>query len=353
MAGARDPLRDDPDLRRARGYETGTVGAEEPGLRISPEEILDPDHVLDRDPFGDAHDQLDSVGRSFHDSVGCKRRRHEDPGCVGIGGANRFRNRVEHRYAHVRGPAFAGAGAADDVGAHLAHLLGVKGSLTPGDALDDDAGAGVEENAHLAAGVLVSSTIFCAASHALTPGSMPAWRRIARPSSSRVPLRRTTSGSFICNRSRAVTMPFATSSPRVMPPKTLISTPLTRGFMRMTERAFSTVSAFAPPPMSQKLAAFPPALWTRSSVLMHSPAPLPMMPISPSSETYVRPRFLASTSRGSPSITSPNCCSRSLCLHAAFSSISSLASPATTSPAFVITRGLISAVTASSSGIAR
>src|ERR1700737_1693003 len=42
----------------------------------------------------------------------------------------------------------------------------------------------------------------------------------------------------------------------------------------------------------------------------------------------------------------PNRCSRSLCRYAAFSSISSFASPATSSPVLVTTSGLISAVTA-------
>src|SRR5438309_929974 len=196
-------------------------------------------------------------------------------------------------------PDVARARASDQVGADLAHLLGVKCAFASGDALDDYARAGVQEDAHLVMegwasppplrGTSpwdgeVTSTIFLAASHALAPGSMPFCRRMARPSSSRVPLKRTTSGSFICSRSRAVTMPLATSSPRVMPPKTLIRTPLTRGFMRITASAFSTTSAFAPPPMSQKLAARPPARCTRSSVLMQSPAPLPMMPMSPSRE---------------------------------------------------------------------
>ena len=125
---------------------------------------------------------------------------------------------------------------------------------------------------------------------------MPFCFRISRPSSSRVPLIRTTSGSFMFRLFRAVTTPLATSSPRVIPPKTLIRTPFTLGFIRITARAFSTTSALAPPPMSQKFAGLPPARWTRSSVPMHSPAPLPMMPMSPSSETYVRFRFFASTS---------------------------------------------------------
>src|SRR5262249_46977904 len=104
----------------------------------------------------------------------------------------------------------------------------------------------------------VISTIFSAASQPLAPSSMPFSFRMARPSSSLVPERRTTSGRVILRLSRACTRPLATSSPRVMPPKTLISTPRTLGFIRITVSAFSTTSARAPPPMSQKLAARPP-----------------------------------------------------------------------------------------------
>src|SRR5437660_151664 len=300
VAGTRDSLRDDADLGHAWRDQARAVRAQQSRPRVSVQEVLDLDHVLDRDAFGDTDDQLDSVGGRLHDGVRRKRWRHEYAGRVRARGADCLGDRVEDRHADVRGPSLARARASDQVGADLAHLFGVKCAFASGDALDDYARAGVQEDAHLVMEGCasppplrgtspwdgeVTSTISLAASHALAPGSMPFCRRMARPSSSRVPLKRTTSGSFICSRSRAVTMPLATSSPRVMPPKTLIRTPLTRGFMRMTASAFSTTSAFAPPPMSQKLAARPPARCTRSSVLMHRPAPLPMMPMSPSRET--------------------------------------------------------------------
>src|SRR5581483_8945756 len=287
----RDALRDDADLPGAGGDQAGAVGAEAPRRRVAAEEVLDPDHVLDRDALRDAHDERDARRGGLHDRVRRERRRHEDArrgrACL----LDRLDDGVEHGHAEVRGSTLARRRAANELRPHLLHLPGVKGALAAGDALDDHARRGVEKDAHR-----VMATIFSAASHALAPGSMPCCWRIARPSSSWVPLMRTTRGSFIFRLSRAVTRPFATSSPRVMPPNTFISTPLTFGFMRMTASAFSTTSAFAPPPMSQKFAALPPARWTRSRVLMHRPAPLPMMPMSPSSDTYVRPRFFASTS---------------------------------------------------------
>src|ERR1700682_6178890 len=134
----------------------------------------------------------------------------------------------------MRGAAFARARSADDLGAHRLHLLGVEAALAAGDALDDHPGRGVEQDAQ--AFTLLSSTIFCAAAQAFAPGSIPFSFRILRPSSSRVPLRRTTNGSCIFKLSRADTSPLATSSPRVMPPKTFIRTPFTRGFIKITAR---------------------------------------------------------------------------------------------------------------------
>ena len=80
-------------------------------------------------------------------------------------------------------------------------------------------------------------------------------------------------------------MPSATASQAVMPPKTLTKTDFTAGSERMTERPSAMIWAEAPPPMSRKLAGRAPQPATTSRVDMTSPAPLPMMPTSPSSLT--------------------------------------------------------------------
>ena len=85
-------------------------------------------------------------------------------------------------------------------------------------------------------------------------------------------------------------MPLATASHDVMPPKTLTKTDRTDGSERITSSPLAITSAEAPPPMSRKLAgrtppAASPAYATTSSVDMTSPAPLPMIPTSPSSLT--------------------------------------------------------------------
>jgi hypothetical protein len=66
----------------------------------------------------------------------------------GAGGRHRFLDGVEHRQAEMGAPALAGRDAADDVGAVIQHLLGVEGALVAGDALDDDRGGLVDEDAH-------------------------------------------------------------------------------------------------------------------------------------------------------------------------------------------------------------
>ncbi len=80
-------------------------------------------------------------------------------------------------------------------------------------------------------------------------------------------------------------IPLATSSQRVIPPKMLKRTAFTFGSEVITSSASTIASAFEPPPASRKLAGAPPACATTSSVDMQSPAPLPRMPMSPSSLT--------------------------------------------------------------------
>ena len=56
----------------------------------------------------------------------------------------------------------------------------------------------------------------------------------------------------------AVTMPLATSSVRVMPPKMLNRIAFTFGSAVMMRSAFTTFSGFDEPPMSRKFAGSPP-----------------------------------------------------------------------------------------------
>src|SRR5436309_3280803 len=78
---------------------------------------------------------------------------------------------------------------------------------------------------------------------------MPADSRMRRPSSSLVPVRRTT----ISTRDRASTMPRAMSSPRVMTPKMLISSPRTPGLRTTISIASFTFSVAAQPEAAAEL----------------------------------------------------------------------------------------------------
>src|SRR5436853_627306 len=71
---------------------------------------------------------------------------------------------------------------------------------------------------------LLAATAFCAASASVLAVSIFASARMARPSASLVPTSRTTIGTRVFTWSSAETMPLATSSQRVMPPKMLNST---------------------------------------------------------------------------------------------------------------------------------
>ena len=76
--------------------------------------------------------------------------------------------------------------------------------------------------------------------------------------SSFVPVRRMTMGILSGFAFVAVTMPFATSSVRVMPPKMLNRMTFTLGSPVMMRSAFTTFSGFDEPPMSRKFAGSPP-----------------------------------------------------------------------------------------------
>ena len=89
-----------------------------------------------------------------------------------------------------------------------------------------------------------------------------------------------------------MTIPFATSSPRVMPPKILTKMERTLASELITSRALAMTSALAPPPMSRKLAGRPPTWLTTSHVLMARPAPLAIIPTKPSRPTYCKPELM-------------------------------------------------------------
>src|SRR3954468_22528916 len=342
--------RDDAHVGLARRQDARAVGADQSGpraLQVREHAQL----VVGRDALGDRDDQRDAGVGGLEDRVGGEARRHEDHRDVRAGLGDRVAERVEHRDALDVLPGLAGGDAGDDVRPVVLVVERVERTLAPGDAGDDQLGVVVDENGHYAeTPCLASSTTFWAASSIVaavcTLGRL-ASARICRPSTSFVPSSRTTNGTCGSSCLNASMRPLATSSQRVMPPKMLNRTALTFSLERITSTALVIASALDPPPASRKFAGWPPYWATTSSVDMTSPAPLPRMPMSPSSLTNVSPRSLAICSCGS----SPEG-SRSWALsgwrNSALSSRVTLASSAATVRSGVTISGLTSTSIASS-----
>src|SRR5271166_2244260 len=159
----------------------------------------------------------------------------------------------------------AGVHAADDLRARLEHARGVDGGLATGDALDDDLVVLVQKDRHIHKSfqALASCAALSAASSIVGTSVTSGWLasvRMRRPSSTLLPSRRTTSGLLASSPriSSALTIPVATASHAVMPPKTLTNTLLTCSSFKMTSSPAAITSAEAPPPMSRKLAGLTP-----------------------------------------------------------------------------------------------
>src|SRR5262245_15436911 len=284
-AGLEDLGGHDAHGRAAGADDPGAVGADQ-GLVAALELGVDAEHVVGRDALGDADDQVDAAVEPLQDRVGREARRHEDHGGVRGCRLDRVVDGVEDRDGIDRMAGLAGGHAGDDLGAVGLVAGRVEAAFAARDALDDQPGRRVDEDAH--AGAPASSTARRAAESMVVSTTTLSGARsasIARPSSSLVPSRRTTIGRSAPSRSSAVSSPSATSSQRVIPPKMLMSRTATLGSLSSTSRAVTTSSALDPPPASRKLAGRPPASATTSRVLMTRPAPLPRMPTSPSSLT--------------------------------------------------------------------
>src|SRR5690606_22718620 len=294
LAGSGDVGRDDAGVGLSRRDDARAVRTDDPGLvalraRVRPES----GRVVHRDALGDHHGEGDLGVDGLDDRVLRELRRHEDHADVGarlLHGL--FDGAEDGQVLAADGDGLArltGVHAADDVGTGRQHLGGVLAALGAGEALDDDLGFAVQENRHVfhapaAANSAALSAALSIVSTNVTSGCA-ASVRIRRPSSTLLPSSRTTSGLVALSPRifSASTMPLATASHAVIPPKTLTNTLLTSGSPRMTSSPAAMTSADAPPPMSRKFAGrtppcFSPAWATTSSVDMTRPSPLPMMP---------------------------------------------------------------------------
>src|SRR4029079_532948 len=129
------------------------------------------------------------------DRVGRKRWRNVNDSRVCSGLLDRLRDGIEDRNLILESlSALARRNACDDLGAVLHHLLGVKRPIAAGDALDEEAGVLVDEDAHAAFPPVASATAFLTASSMSVIADMPFFSRILTAISSFVPVSRITSG---------------------------------------------------------------------------------------------------------------------------------------------------------------
>src|SRR6185312_6331844 len=277
--------------------------------KVTQQGVVDAELVVGGDALGDRDHQLDSDGGRFEDRVGGETGRHEDHRGVRLHLRGGLLPAVEDGYALDVLAALSRRHPADDVRPVATVVERVEAALAARDAGHAEAGALVDQDRHQAGAPTArpeaSATTFSAASFMVAAGytlGSAASRSSLRPCSSLVPSSRTTNGIDLPRSSsapKAAISPSATSSQRVIPPKMLKSTALTASLARISSTAPRIFSALDPPPASRKLAGRPPAWATTSSVDMTSPAPLPRIPMSPSSLTYCTPSSLARRSSGS------------------------------------------------------
>ncbi|SPO56510.1 exported protein of unknown function [Pseudomonas sp. JV551A1] len=137
----------DADLALARGDDTWAVRADQGHAQLVALD-LGIQHVQGRNAFGDAHDQLDAAEGSFQDRVLAERSRNVDDRSVSAGSFHSFFHGVEHWQAQVGGATLAWGYAADHLGAVGDGLFGVESTLRAGEALADDFGVFIDQDAH-------------------------------------------------------------------------------------------------------------------------------------------------------------------------------------------------------------
>jgi len=83
--GGVDKSGHDAEFCHSGGDDTGAIGTYEATVLVG-DKTFDAYHVLHGYALRDADDELDARVGSFADGIGCKSRRYEDDGCVGLSG---------------------------------------------------------------------------------------------------------------------------------------------------------------------------------------------------------------------------------------------------------------------------
>ena len=110
--------------------------------------VVDAHHVEHRHAFGDRDDDFAAGVDRFEDRVGGERGGDEDHRGVGAFLFDGFVHRVEHGHAERGLAALARRDAGDELRAVLEAILGMKLARLAGDALANDAGVFIDQDAH-------------------------------------------------------------------------------------------------------------------------------------------------------------------------------------------------------------
>ena len=136
-------------VTRAGRDEAGAVRADEAGLAAF-DSLLDLDHVIDGDAFGDTDDEVEALVDAFEDGVSGKGRWNENDGDCGSGFFHGLIDGVKDRYdVGEKLTAFARSDAGHDLCAVIEAELCVTSAKAASDALDEDAGFRSNEDGHI------------------------------------------------------------------------------------------------------------------------------------------------------------------------------------------------------------
>lgn len=136
-----DESRHDAYLALVRLDDAGTVGADDSGGVLTPEGVLDVDHVQGGDAVGDDHHQADLGIDGLHDGTLGEGRGHVDhTGVHLVQLLDGVLTVLEDGQTQVHLAGLPGGDSSHHLGVVLQGLFGLEGPLLPGDALADDVG---------------------------------------------------------------------------------------------------------------------------------------------------------------------------------------------------------------------
>src|SRR5215207_3089603 len=144
---AEDLGRDDADVRLPRRQRAGAVRPEHRDA-LRADVVVDPQHLVGREPLSDADHGLDARVDRLVDGVGREAGRNEDHRRVRASLARRLGHGVEHRDALDLTSAFPGRDAGDDVRPVVAVADTVERAFPAGQPLDDELGVVVDDDRH-------------------------------------------------------------------------------------------------------------------------------------------------------------------------------------------------------------